>query len=536
MDPLLIGLAFVFGLGARLAHLPPLVGFLIAGFVANAIGLESGPVLETIANLGVTLLLFLIGLELDVRRLFRREVWATATLHATVTTITAAGALLGAAAAGVSSLAGLDLKAALSIGFALSFSSTVFAIKNLEDRGEAASLHGRTAVGVLILQDIFAVLFLTFAGGKLPEPWALALILVLALRPLLLIVLNRVGHGELLLLFGLFIALGLGAGVFGLAGVKPDVGALLLGVVLAGHAKARELAHSLFPLKDLLLVGFFLLIGLSGFPDWEYIVLAVVLVAATFLKGALFFLLFAKFRFRVRSSVLGALALTSYSEFGLIVSTLAVQAGWLADHWPATLAIAVALSFIIVAPLQQRAHGVDVRSARWLSRFETRRRHPEERAILFGDAKIAVLGMGRVGTGAYDDLVRRFGNVVIGVETDAKRLAAHLDAGRNVIQADVTDPAFWHRLEKVQVDLIMLCMPAHDSNMYAAQMLRESDYAGKVAAVARFPDEVEALQDAGVHIAFNMYAEAGAGFANHVRGNIGDGAMPPFSPPLQSER
>ncbi len=535
MDPLLIGLAFVFGLGARLVNLPPLVGFLVAGFAAHALGLEGGALLQTIADLGVTLLLFLIGLELDIRRLFRPEVWSTATVHASITTVVGAGAFLALGATGVGALAGLDLTAALCLGFALSFSSTVFAIKNLEDRGEASTLHGRTAVGILIIQDIFAVIFLTFAGGKVPEPWAIALILLLALRPVLLVVLNRVGHGELLLLFGLFAALGLGAGVFDLAGMKPDIGALILGLVMAGHPKARELAHSLFPLKDLLLVGFFVLIGLSGFPNWEQIILGVALVALTFLKGFLFFLLFAKFRFRVRSSVLGALALTSYSEFGLIVSALAVEAGWLGPQWPATIAIAVALSFIVAAPLQQRAHGIDVRSARWLGRFETRRRHPEERAILFGDAKIAVLGMGRVGTGAYDDLVRQFGKVVIGVETDAKRISAHRDAGRNVIQADVTDPAFWHRLEKVQVDLVLLCMPAHDSNMYAVEMLRESEYTGKVAAIARFADEVDALQNAGVHIAFNMYAEAGAGFASHVRGNIGEETLLPFERPVQSE-
>lgn len=520
MDPLLIALVFAFGLGARLVRLPPLVGFLVAGFAAHSFGIQAGATLDLVADLGVTLLLFLIGLELDIRRLLRPEVWGTATLHAAATTLIGAGGLLGAAAVGVSTLAGLDLQAALFLGFALSFSSTVFAIKNVEDRGEWASLHARTAIGVLILQDVFAVVFLTFAGGQLPEPWAIGLLLVLVFRPALLAILNRVGHGELLLLFGLFAALALGAGIFGMAGIKPDVGALLLGVVMAGHPKARELEHSLFPLKDLLLIGFFLQIGLPGFPEWEYIVLALVLVAAVFLKGFLFFLLFAKFRFRVRSSVLGALALTSYGEFGLIVSALAVEAGWLDPHWPATLAIAVAVSFILVAPLQEWAHGVDVRSARWLARFETRRRHPEERAILFGDARIAVLGMGRVGTGAYDELAKQFGNVVIGVETDALRIAAHREAGRNVIQADVTDPAFWHRLERVAVDMVLLAMPAQDSNMYAAQMLRESHYNGRVAAIARFPDEVEALQQAGVHIVFNMYAEAGAGFANHVRANL----------------
>ncbi len=520
MDPLLVGLAFAFGFGARLLRQPPLVGFLIAGFAANAAGVEGGAVLGLVADLGVTLLLFLIGLELDVRRLFRREVLGTATLHTGVMTIVVAGGLLAAGTSGLAVLAGLGLPGALCLGFALSFSSTVFAVKNLEDRGESSALHGRTVVGVLILQDLFAVVFLTFAGGDLPEPWAIGLIAVLLLRPLLLEMLKRAGHGELVLLFGLFAALSLGGGGFGLAGIKPDLGALVLGAVMAGHPKARELAHSLFPLKDLLLVGFFIQIGLMGFPDWEHVAIAVSLVVLVFLKGFLFFLLFASFRFRVRSSVLGSLALTSYSEFGLIVSALAVQAGWLDAFWPGTVAIAVALSFILVAPLQQWAHELDVHSTRWLARFETRHRHPEERAILFGDARIAVLGMGRVGSGAYDDLVRHYGQVVIGVEMDAKRVGLHRELGRNVVQADATDPAFWHRLERVHVKLILLAMPAHDSNMYAAGVLRESDYQGQVAAVARFPDEVQALQQAGVHIAFNMYAEAGAGFASHVRGNM----------------
>lgn len=536
MDPLLIGLAFAFGFGARLLRQPPLVGFLVAGFAANALGVGGGEVLSLIADLGVTLLLFLIGLELDVRRLFRLEVLGSASLHAGATTVLIAGGLLGAGAAGLSAVAGLDLYAALCLGFALSFSSTVFAVKNLEDRGEAAALHGRTVVGVLILQDLFAVLFLSFAGGKLPEVWAIALIAILALRPVLLAMLKRVGHGELILLFGLFAALSLGAGGFGMAGIKPDLGALVLVAVMAGHPKAKELAHSLFPIKDLLLVGFFLQIGLSGFPAWEYVAIAVVLVALVFLKGFMFFLLFASFRFRVRSSVLGALALTSYSEFGLIVNALAVQAEWLAPHWPGTVAIAVALSFILVAPLQQWAHGLDVRSARWLARFEARHRHPEERAILFGDARIAVLGMGRVGSGAYDDLVRHYGEVVIGVETDAKRVGSHRELGRRVIQADATDPAFWHRLERVNVELILLAMPAHDSNMYAAGVLQESDYQGQVAAIARFPDEVQSLTNAGVHIAFNMYAEAGAGFASHVRGNMDGTEALAEALPLETSR
>jgi glutathione-regulated potassium-efflux system ancillary protein KefC len=81
MEPMMIALAFAAGFAVQLVKLPPLVGFLAAGFVLNALGFERTPALDTIANLGVTLLLFTIGLKLDIKTLLRTEVWGSATLH-----------------------------------------------------------------------------------------------------------------------------------------------------------------------------------------------------------------------------------------------------------------------------------------------------------------------------------------------------------------------------------------------------------------------------------------------------------------------
>ena len=94
MDPILIGLAFAFGLSARAIGQPPMVGFIAAGFAANLLGLQADNTLKSIADLGVTLLLFLIGLEMDPKRLFKLEVWGTAVVHAGVTTIIAAVGLM----------------------------------------------------------------------------------------------------------------------------------------------------------------------------------------------------------------------------------------------------------------------------------------------------------------------------------------------------------------------------------------------------------------------------------------------------------
>ena len=152
-----IAVAFTFGMLARLVGLPPLMGFLASGFVLGALGMQNTPMLQEIADLGVTLLLFTIGLKLHVKDLAAPVVWATATLHMLATTAAVALTASMLALLGLSLFEGISLPTALLIGFALSFSSTVFAVKVFEARGEMESIHGRIAIGLLIVQDIFAV-------------------------------------------------------------------------------------------------------------------------------------------------------------------------------------------------------------------------------------------------------------------------------------------------------------------------------------------------------------------------------------------
>jgi predicted Kef-type K+ transport protein len=109
----------------------------------------------------------------------------------------------------------------------------VFAVKTLEDKGEYQSRCGQVAIGVLIMQDIFAVVFLAASTGKLPSAWALGLLLLIPMRYVLMHLLNRAGHsGELQVLYGLALALG-GYALFDAVDVKGDLGALIIGAMLA---------------------------------------------------------------------------------------------------------------------------------------------------------------------------------------------------------------------------------------------------------------------------------------------------------------
>ncbi|MFQ5972698.1 MAG: cation:proton antiporter, partial [Alphaproteobacteria bacterium] len=517
LDPILLSVAFVLGLGVRMIGLPPLVGFLAAGFILSALGFEGGALLQQIADLGVLLLLFSIGLKLKIKTLLRPEVWAGTSIHMLATVLVLAVGISVLGALGVSRFAGLDFPVALLIAFALSFSSTVFAVKVLEEKAEMPSLHGRVAIGILIMQDVIAVLFLIASTGKLPSPWAFALFGLIAVRPALMYVLGRSGHGELLPLFGLVAAIVLGAELFGLVGLKPDVGALILGVLLADHPKASELADSLLSFKDVFLVGFFLTIGLSGVPDLEAIGIALILVLIVPLKVALFFVLLTRFKLRARTSTLASLSLATYSEFGLIVGATGVSNGWIDNEWLVIIALALSVTFLLGSPINAAAHGIYARYRDRLTAFETEARHPDDQLIDPGSAEIAVFGMGQIGRGVYDYLQGRYPDQVIGIESNLTRVQEHRAAGRNVIHGDATDSDFWERLpEEAQVRLVLLAMPEHGANLYAARRLAAGHYPGFVAALAQFPDEIETLKKVGVNAAFNFYGEAGAGFAEHV--------------------
>lgn len=517
MHILPLAVAFAFGMLARIANLPPLIGFLAAGFLLGAMGMQNTPILQHIADLGVTLLLFTIGLKLHVRDLAAPVVWATASVHMLATGALVTLVAMALSLTGIGMLADLSATSALLIGFALSFSSTVFAVKVFESRGEMGSIHGRIAIGLLIVQDIFAVVFIAVSAGKVPSAWALALLALIPLRPLLFKLLDWVGHGELLVLLGWTTPLA-GAALFELVGIKADLGALVLGVLLAGHAKTNELAKSLMSFKDLFLIGFFLSIGLSGELSWNALWIALLLVVLILpVKTALYFLLMTRQRMRARSATLASLGLGNFSEFGLIVGAVGAAQGWLDSEWLSVIALALAISFLLAAPLNAMSKRLYRRLRHPLHRFETRRRLPGDEMIRPGKAQVIVFGMGRVGTGAYDHLRSLWGDVVLGIDINEDYVRRHRAAGRNVALGDATDADFWARAERSgRVKLALLAFTDHEENMAVARLLREQGYELELASVAHYPDHEQALRDAGVHAVFNFFASAGESYAEHV--------------------
>ena len=506
MLAVLIGSALLLGLVAWRVGLPPLVGFLVAGFFFGAIGWQAPPMLPDLAHAGVLLLLFAVGLKLRVKTLLRFEVWGTAVAHLIVTGVVGAAVIYAATA--------LSWSASLVLAIALGFSSTVLAAKVLEGNRELRAVHGRVAIGILIVQDIVAVVVLAAINAETPSPFALLLLLLIFARPVIAWLLDYCGHGELLLLLGAALAIG-GGEAFEHLGVSSELGALALGAMLADHRRAQELTTMLWGLKELFLVGFFLSIGFGGLPDAGAVRDGLWLLIFLPLQGLLFFALLIGSGLRARTSFLTAVSLTTYSEFALIVMGLAVGNGLIAQQWLVVTAIAVALSFVVAAPLNAFAHPIYAGLSRWLEMFERDKRHPDDEPITLGSAEILVVGMGRVGSGAYDYLRQQHEHIV-GIDSDPGKVESNLRQGRRVAYADAEDPAFWQLLNLDRLRAIMLAVPDLEAKITAARALRRRGYKGLLSATHLYPEEAGPIIEAGCDVTYNYYTEAGVGFARHT--------------------
>ena len=132
------------------------------------------------------------------------------------------------------------------------------------------------------------------------------------------------------------------------------------------------------------------------------------------------------------------------------------------------------------------------------------------------------MGMGNIGTGAYDAIAEQRGAEVLGVDLNADKLAGHLRRHRRVVTADASDPDFWRQLNLDEVDLVLLALTNHPENLLVLELLRDFGYQGRVAAVVRFQEEARELEEKGCSV-FNLYAQAGAGFGDHAVALLHDG-------------
>ena len=128
--------------------------------------------------------------------------------------------------------------------------------------------------------------------------------------------------------------------------------------------------------------------------------------------------------------------------------------------------------------------------------------------------------MGRIGSGAYDRMHELHGKTVVGIDFDAERVNLQQSMGRNILHGDPSDADFWEKIEQDHsIKLVMLALPNLQANLDALELLQQIPFPGDIAATARYPDEEKILRESGATAVFNIYTEAGTGFANHIEVN-----------------
>lgn len=163
-------------------------------------------------------------------------------------------------------------------------------------------------------------------------------------------------------------------------------------------------------------------IGLTGLPDLPSIGVAALMVLLLPFKAAWYVLLLSRLKLRYRTALLSGLSLMNYSEFGLIVVSVGVSVGMLAEAWLVEMSIAVAMSFVVSALVNGRGHLMVEKIAARLPAQDEHQLHPEERPGDASDAEVVVIGMGRVGFAAYQRLTDHYGLRVVGVDYDGPRI------------------------------------------------------------------------------------------------------------------
>ena len=410
-DGIFLQLSFIIVVGAavslvmRLLRQPLMLGYILTGLLVGpaAFNLIHTNTFNDFASIGITLLLFIIGLGMNVSVI--KKLGSTIFLATTAELVS-----VGIVGFLVATALGFSHIAALIIGLSLFFSSTIIIVKILTDKKEQSRLHGQIAIGIVLFDDIIATVALLFVTAAKDHSLGLSQLGILVVQAILLAALLIIASTKLLprlvrsmassqeMLFLFAVGWGFGiASLFEIAGFSIEIGALFAGVSLASLPYAQEIEARLKPLRDFFVVLFFIVLGqsLSLHGISEALIPALVLSAVVMIiKPATIISTLGSLGYSKRVSFMAGINLTQISEFSVVLALLAVSTG-LVDKNISTVITLVAI--ITIAGASYLTHydnflfklfdrlpfGLFERSA---SRSEKRPR-PGYELILFGYQK-----------------------------------------------------------------------------------------------------------------------------------------------------
>ncbi|WP_142849139.1 cation:proton antiporter [Telmatospirillum sp. J64-1] len=532
LSAILIFAAVVAFIGLRLRQ-PLIVSFIAAGILAGPSVLnlvqETG-YLDLMSELGISLLLFVVGLKLDLHLIRTTGIVALTTGLGQVIFTSVVGYFICLAL-------GLSPLVSIYIAVALTFSSTIIVVKLLSDKGEIDALHGRVALGFLIVQDIVVVLVMIVlsamgVGAETENGMALALALMLlkgvlflgliaafirwGARPLL----DRLaGSPELMVLFAVGWAVAL-ASVSDILGFSKEIGAFLAGVTLASTPFRDIIGSRLMSLRDFMLLFFFIELGahMDLSTIHAQIVPALILSAFVLIGNPLIvMIIMGLMGYRKRTGFLAGLTVAQISEFSLIFAAMGMSIGHLDADMVGLVTlvglITIALSTYMILYSQQ----LYARLAPFLGIFERRMPYRETgKGEQAGSEKwdVILFGLGRYGSNMARGL-RQQGLSVLGIDFDPEAVRQWQSQGYTALYGDANDPNFASHLPLHDDQWVIAAVPAQrgalsdsDATRTLLRSLRTAGYRGRIAITAQRPMDIHDLKEAGADLVLLPFADA----------------------------
>ena len=515
----------------RILKQPLIVGYIFTGVLVGPYGLnliQSGEIIELFSKIGITILLFIVGLNLSPKVI--KEVGR-------VSLFTGIGQVLFTSLIGfgIALLLGIDRIAALYVAIALTFSSTIIILKLLSDKGDLNKLYGKIAIGFLLVQDIIATLILliasSFSGGGSETllmtagmtilRGGLLIISMIAVSQYVLPKISKfvASSQEMLFIFSLSWGLGV-ASLFNVFGFSVEIGALVAGVSLSMTPYAIEASTRLRPLRDFFILLFFILLGSQMvLANIGLIIIPAVILSAFVLVGnpIIVVVLMNISGYSRRTSYHAGLTVAQISEFSLILATLGFELGHLSGEVLSLITLVGLITISGSTYLILYAEDLYPYVEKILSRLEIKNNSKDTNqsksynSILFGYQRV-----GQDFVKAFDRLDLQY--LVVDFNPDSIKLLQDAEIPHKY--GDAKDPEFLNELDLKGLRYLISTIPEFETNLMILRKVREINKRAILIAISNNSDEALGLYAEGASYVI-MPHYLGAQYAVRLIGRAG---------------
>ncbi|MCL5969974.1 MAG: cation:proton antiporter [Patescibacteria group bacterium] len=511
-----ICLAAILSIVFRLLKQPLILAYILTGIIIGPFGqlqLVSNEVLQVMGEFGITLLLFILGLEIKLKdfQSIGKTILISGILQVFITQVIFYF---------TSIFFGFSQISSFYISIALTFSSTVIVVKFLSDKKESASLFGRISIGILLIQDLFAILLLillsslNIVGGSFNfSPFIVFLVLLKAIVLFSVIIFlsqkvfpklfnNLAKSQEALFLISIAWVFGLAAFVSSpVVGFSVEIGGFLAGLALANAAENYQIASRLKGLRDFFITIFFVFLGMKMiFTDFTKILLPSVILAALvlILKPLVITTLVGLMGYRKRTSFFTGLTLAQVSEFSLIILFLGDKLGHIENSTVSFMTLVAIITFVFSTYLILNKNSLYKIFSPYLKFFEKKDAYRENIAVGLQGLEDHIILVGADGMGqSILDTIKTSKNKVMVVDFNPDIIKKLQEKNITSLFGDISDFDIQERLNLGQAKIIISTIPDSENNLLLVKKLNKLSRKTKIIVCAESIDEAKKLYKAG---------------------------------------